>query len=807
MRLLRIVHYYMCFLVLVSLSVPALVAQVSVLTQHNDNSRTGQNLQETILNTSTVNVANFGELFSLPVTGNIFAQPLYVPGLTISGATHNVVYVATAENYVYAFDADSGNTNPLWVLGQNALGTPVPSQDICVTDPVECPYTDVIPVIGILATPVIDPVSGTIYVVANSKDNSGGYHFKLHALDLTSGAEKFGGPTEITATGLNQLTELCRPGLLLANGTVYLAMGSVGDFPTWHGFVIGYNASTLQQVAVYNSTPQSNDVGGAGIWQTGNGLVADANGDIYAVTSNGNFDVNTGGKDYGSAYLKLSGSTLSVLDYFVPYNQASMNPEEDNVDLGSGGPLLIPNTTLLVGGGKDAVLRVVDTTNMGEYSPAQNNNHQNLIGATNPPIFGSPVYWNSPNLGPLIYMWGQDDFAKAWSYNAGTNLLSTTPAMESSVKGTNGWNDQAALSISANGSASGTGILWASMPYSGISNPGPVPGILYALDATNLNTMLWSSQLDAGRDAVGNYAKFVPPTVANGKVYLATFSGELVVYGLIAPPGFSVTASPSSQSVMAGGSASYIVYVTPQGGFSGTVTLTCSGLPSGASCSPASISVPSGSSGQVSGPLTINTTAGGSSTFTITATSGSVVQTTTASLTVTGFALTATALSPASITPGGSATSTVTVAPSGGFNSNVSLTCAITPATATSPRCSLSAGTVGGANGTSMLTVSTVASGASLRANRLGSMYYAMLLPLCGLTLLGAGFRSRSRKPLRWLAVCMMLSCLVWLAACGSGSSGGGGGSGGTTAGSYTVTVTGTAGTLTQTQTLAVTVN
>src|ERR1035438_2313893 len=263
--------------------------QVSVLTQHNDTSRTGQNLQETLLTTSNVNVANFGKLFSLPVDGNIFAQPLYVPALTIGGATHNVVYVATAQNSVFAFDADSGNTTPLWSVN---LGTPVPSQDICSTDPVECPYTDVIPVIGILATPVIDPVSGTIYVVANTKDTSGKYHFKLHALDLTSGAEKFGGPTEITATGLTQLTELCRPGLLLVNGTVYLAMGSVGDFPTWHGFVMGYNASTLQQVAVYNSTPQNNSEGGAGIWQTGNGLVTDASGNIYAITSNGNFDVN-----------------------------------------------------------------------------------------------------------------------------------------------------------------------------------------------------------------------------------------------------------------------------------------------------------------------------------------------------------------------------------------------------------------------------------------------------------------------------------------------------------------------------------
>ena len=196
---------------------------------------------------------------------------------------------------------------------------------------------------------------------------------------------------------------------------------------------MAYNATTLQPVAAFNSTPQNNAEGGAGIWQTGNGLVADASGNIYAVTSNGNFDVNTGGKDYGSAYLKLSGSTLSVLDYFVPYNQASLNPESDNVDLGSGGPLLIPNTTLLVGGGKDAVLRVVDTTNMGKFNSSQNSNVQNIANATNPPIFGSPVYWDSPNLGPLVYMWGQNDFAKAWSFNAGTSIARNDAGHEKHV--------------------------------------------------------------------------------------------------------------------------------------------------------------------------------------------------------------------------------------------------------------------------------------------------------------------------------------------------------------------------------------
>jgi len=508
-----------------------------VLTQHNDNSRTGQNLQETALNTTNVNVTDFGRLFSVSVSGNIFAQPLYASNLTIGSQGH-VAYVATASNYVYAIDADNGNV--LWTVGPSVLGTPVPSQDICVTDEVECPYTDTIPVIGIIATPVIDPTTQTIYVVANSKDSSGNYHFKLHALDITSGAEKFAGPSEITTSGMRQLTELNRPGLLLANGMVYLAMGSVGDFPTWHGYVMAYDASTLQQVAVYNSTPQNNSEGGAGIWHSGNGLVADSNGDVFAVTSNGNFDVNTGGQDYGSAYLKLNGNTLSVMDYFVPYNQASLNPETDNVDLGSGGPLLIPNSTLLVGTGKDAVLRVVDTTTgkMGGYNPNTNTNVQNITGATNPPVLGSPVYWNSPSLGPSIYLWGRSDVIKAWRFN-GANL-NTTPVSQGSISGTNG---VAALSISANGSTSSTGILWATRPTAS-SNPGPAPGIVYAFDASNLSHELWDSQQNSARDALGNWAKFNPPTIENGKVYVATFSGQLVVYGLNPPSSSQISFVP-----------------------------------------------------------------------------------------------------------------------------------------------------------------------------------------------------------------------------------------------------------------------
>jgi len=813
-------RYLLYPIVWIILSMPWLMAQICqtgttcVLTQHNDVSRTGQNLQETILNTANVNVTDFGEVLSIPVTGNIFAQPLYVSNLSIAGG-HNVLYVATAENYVYAFDADTGAT--LWSLGQNALGTPVPSQDICVTDRTECPYTDVIPDLGILATPVIDPATQTMYVVANTKA-SGSYHFFLHALDITSGAEKFGGPTEIITPGITQLTEMSRPGLLLANGMVYLAMGSVGDFPTWHGYVMAYDGNTLQQVAVFNSTSQNNNVGGAGIWQSGNGLVADANGDVYAVTSNGNFDVITGGKDYGSAYLRLSGSTLSVLDYFVPYNQASLNPESDNVDLGSGGPLLIPNSTLLVGTGKDAVLRVVDTTNMGKYNPSKDQNLQGIKNATNAPVLGSPVYWNSPSLGPSIYLWGLADVLKAWSFNG--QELNTAPISTGTIAGAP--SDVAALSISADGNTSGTGILWATRPISGASNPGPTAGIVYAFDANDPTRELWDSQQNSTRDALGNWAKFNPPTVANGKVYVPTFcavsapgcSGQLVVYGLIATPDFSVSVSPSTQSVNPGSSASYIVYVSPQAGFNGTVTLACSGLPSGITCSPASASIAPGTAQQVSVPLTVTTsasTANSTYAFSVTATSGSLAHSIGASLSVgagsgnASFTLTPTQLSPSTIMAGSSATSKVTVAPVGNFNSTVNLSCSIAPATSTSPTCSLSSSVVSGANGTVTLTVNTLASTALRKSKQDPIVYYAMLFPLCGIALLGTSSRVR-RHLFTGALLALVLVSLVYMTACGGGSTGGGGGGGGTTPGNYSVTVTGTSGTASQITTLSVTV-
>jgi hypothetical protein len=806
---------------------------VSVLTQHNDNGRTGQNLQETTLNTSNVNVAQFGKLFSRMVDGNIFAQPLYVPNLSISGATHNVIFVATEHNSVFAFDADDPNASTaLWQLN---LGPSMPSSDICIAAPQYlCPYTDLIPEIGITSTPVIDLSSNTIYVVAKTKDSTNDtYHFNLHALDITSGEEKFAGPVEITASvpgsgdggstvNFNALTENNRPGLLLLNGEVYIAFGSVGDVPTFHGWVFGYDAQTLAQVAVLCTTPNSY---GGGMWSTGNGLNADAAGNLYVVTGNGGtFDVNTGGKDFGSAYIKLSGD-LSMLDYFAPSDVASLNT--NNTDLSSGGFVLITepsgaDKTVLAGGGKDGLLRVMDSSNMGKFNASINNNLQNFSG-TNPPIFGSPVYWNSPNFGPVIYLWGQQDFLKAWSLNTTTSQFNTTPVSQANIQGVGvGGGDgvnTAAASLSANGGTAGTDIIWASTPYgnSGCTtqceaNPGPVPGALYAFDATDLTKELWDSQMNSSRDAVGNYAKFSPPTIANGKVYLATFSGQLQVYGLLVPPDFSVSASPPSESIAVGNSASYIVFANELGGFTGTVSLACSGLPSGASCSfnPTTLNLSQGNSENAT--LTINTSgsiAPGTFNVTVTGTSGSLNHNTSLSLTVTAgsppaFMLSASPTS-GTVSAGGSVTSKITVTPTNGFAATVNLTCSVTTTASPPPTCLLSAASVNTSSGPGMstLTFNTSAAHASLATSP--SFFYATLLPIGSLTVLGAAFTSRRKKFLGLVVLCVLFSGLIFLPSCSGGSSSSSNG-GGTPSGTYTVMVAGSSSSLSGQTTFSVTV-
>jgi hypothetical protein len=529
----------------------------TVLTQHNDVSRTGATLSETILNTSNVTVAQFGKLFTRTVNGQIYAQPLYVPSLSIPGkGIHNVVYVATMHNSLYAFDADDpGAAAPLW---QTNFGpsAPLPSPDIGPN-----PYYDISVEVGTLSTPVIDRSSNTIYAVAFNKDSPSSctisctYNYRLHALDLATGAEKFGGPVVITGTypgfgwdnsggvlTFNPPRELQRTGLLLSNGVIYFGFASFGDKAPAHGWVFGYNATTLQRVSIYNSTP---DGGYGGIWQSGQGLAVDANGYLYFATGNGTFNADTGGSDYGTSFVKLDPSNvtngrLPVVDWFTPYNQAYLDMHD--IDLGSAGPLLIPNTNLLVGGGKEGKLYLLNRSDMGHYTGpdgpdnvVQSFQVTSIVNNTGH-IHGSPVYWNSPN-GPLVYVWGEGDPLKAFRLTVHSPISATfltTPIATGTTRLDPYFMPGGILSISANGSTPGSGIVWASHAMTN-ANHATSLGVLRAYDAANVGIELWNSTQNLARDDVGDYAKFCPPTIANGKVYLATFSNQLAVYGLLAP--------------------------------------------------------------------------------------------------------------------------------------------------------------------------------------------------------------------------------------------------------------------------------
>src|SRR6266481_1387861 len=308
-------------------------AAVTIPTTKGDNGRSGLTPSETTLTLQNVNVNNFGQLFQRPVTGDMYPQPLIVSGLTIGGGTHNVVYLATAANNVYAYDADNPtNNSPYWSLN---LGTPVPATDV------DCCCSDIARVVGIIGTPVIDTASQTMYLVAKNKNPDATYHQWLHALDIITGAEKFGGPVEISSPGnFDAKLNNQRPGLLLQGGNVYIAWASHNDCGTYHGVVIGYNATTLAQAAVWNDTPTGTQ---GGIWMSGGGLVGDGT-HIYLSTGNGSFNASSGGANYGESMVGLDNS-LNVLTYYTPQGWSQLNGKD--LDLGGCPLLLIPGTRLL----------------------------------------------------------------------------------------------------------------------------------------------------------------------------------------------------------------------------------------------------------------------------------------------------------------------------------------------------------------------------------------------------------------------------------------------------------------------------
>ncbi|HEY1662667.1 MAG TPA: pyrrolo-quinoline quinone [Verrucomicrobiae bacterium] len=458
---------------IILLSLP--VMAVNVLTQHNDLSRDGANLQETLLTPTNV-ATSFGALFTNAVDAQVYAQPLFVQNLSISGGTHNVLFICTESNSVYAFDADTPGI-AYWHVN---LG--VPFSPSC---------TDLQPVVGITGTPVIDPDSGTLYV--ETKLASGPSH-KLHALDITTGNEKFGGPVTVAATGFSATLEHQRTGLLLLNGVVYLCYASHCDQGAYHGFVLGYNATNLTLLYTFNTTPTGSQ---AGIWSGGMAPAADTNGNIYVMTGNGTFD---GTSNFGMSMIKLSPG-LSVLDYATPANWSALSMRDQ--DFGSGGPVLLPGN-YVVGMGKDTNLCLANINNMGHVgSFVQTFGAQSTSGNTVGP---SPVYWQGPTNQYLFLMHG-DNTTKSYLFT-GTNI-NTTPLGASSASQA---DKCGGLSLSANGNTGG--VLW----EIGTDNN------LRAYDAVKFPKVLWTGSIHA-------FIKMTCPTIANGKVYVGSTS-SVYVYGL-----------------------------------------------------------------------------------------------------------------------------------------------------------------------------------------------------------------------------------------------------------------------------------
>jgi hypothetical protein len=505
-----------------------------VFMHHNDAARTGQNLKEYALTTANVNSSTFAQLFSCPVDGQLYAQPLYMANLLVGSVKHNVVFVATEHDSVYAFDADSPSCVQLWKT--SFLGTGVTTMSWTDTANPNVPgalaTNDVFPEIGITGTPVIDPVTNTLYVEAKTKETVGAgcssgnpcYVHRLHALDVTTGAEKLGGPVVISGANFNSQRHFNRPALLLANSTVYVCFGSHGGIQNWQGWEYGYDSATLAQKFVFSTSDPTSGSNGASVWDAGAGPAADAGGNIYVTTGNGAYD---GVKNFSESVLKLS-PTGTLLDWFVPFNRSVF--DANDIDMGSAGTLILPDAVgsaahphLLIGTGKVAILYLLDQTNLGKFNAVTNQDVQEVIPVPPPNttqldggIYGLPAYWNGN-----IYVTGQSFPLSQFTI---ANGVIATPQ---STRSANTFPPRGATpAVSASGTTNG--IVWVLDLNAWPSNG---PAILDAYDATNVGSLLFSSPA-SGTGAAGAAVRFTVPTIANGKVYVGG-QASFAVYGLL----------------------------------------------------------------------------------------------------------------------------------------------------------------------------------------------------------------------------------------------------------------------------------
>ena len=504
-------------------------APLKVLSNRYNPAGTGGNVQEHVLRPANVTAATFGKLYSYGVDGSVFAQPLFVSGVNVAGhGRHNVLYVATMHDKVYAFDADAAGA-PLWMRDLTHGGTPVPVADITQSNDL-----NVVGNVGILSTPVIDDRAHAMYLLARTKED-GHYRQRLYALDIRNGQD-LTAPVSIEASVKSSAKDAehgvlhfdarngnQRTALALSGNAVVIAWASHEDIEPYHGWIMAYDRKTLHQVAVLCTTPSGSE---GGIWQSGRGPAVDSDGSIYYEVGNGNWD---GVRNFGETLLKLrlGPAGFEIADYYTPADYADLNQKD--ADFGSTGPMLLPHTKLVICGDKHGVLTLLNRESLGHTAPTERQRPQ-MLPVNGGRVLSGPAYWDSP-AGPLLYVWGEADFLKAFRFNGRTLDAKPIATGKAHAHGSPG----GALTVSSHGSKAGTGIVWSMLTTQKSADHGNAAGTLYAHDALTLQE-LWNSEQNATRDRLGTLVKFVPPLVARGKVYAVTYDNAVQVYGLLRRP-------------------------------------------------------------------------------------------------------------------------------------------------------------------------------------------------------------------------------------------------------------------------------